>query len=213
MGQLTQNSIDLDTAIAMANALPDAGDIHDLEDALLERDTVIDITNHRITRIGPSVFRDCSIIQSFVGDNIVTLEERAFYTCARLTTVSFPKATLLRDYAMYGCKVLVNVYLPLTETVRGSAFQGDVKLSKLDFPSLTTIYGQHVFQNTNLKTLILRAPTVVTLGNTNSFMTTPVAEGTGYVYVPADLVESYKTATNWSTYANQIRSIDELEGA
>ena len=30
-----------------------------------------------------------------------------------------------------------------------------------------------------------------------------------YVYVPKALVGAYKSATNWSTYANQIRAIED----
>ena len=34
-------------------------------------------------------------------------------------------------------------------------------------------------------------------------------KGTGYVYVPASLIETYKTATNWSAFANQFRAIED----
>jgi hypothetical protein len=44
---------------------------------------------------------------------------------------------------------------------------------------------------------------------TNIFASTPIASGTGYIYVPAALVDSYKGATNWSTYAAQIRAIED----
>ena len=33
--------------------------------------------------------------------------------------------------------------------------------------------------------------------------------GTGFVYVPAESVDTYKSATNWSTYAEQIRAIED----
>ena len=42
----------------------------------------------------------------------------------------------------------------------------------------------------------------------NKIMTV-IASGTGYVYVPSALVNSYKSATNWSTYADQIRAIED----
>ena len=32
----------------------------------------------------------------------------------------------------------------------------------------------------------------------------------GTIYVPSSLVSQYKTATNWSAYADRIKSIDEL---
>ena len=42
------------------------------------------------------------------------------------------------------------------------------------------------------------------------FYNTAIENGTGYIYVPDSLVDSYKTATNWSTYASQIKPISEL---
>lgn len=42
-----------------------------------------------------------------------------------------------------------------------------------------------------------------------TFTNTLIASGTGFIYVPDALVESYKTATNWSTYADQILPLSE----
>jgi hypothetical protein len=59
-------------------------------------------------------------------------------------------------------------------------------------------------------TLILRNTTqIVTLNKTNAFADTPIASGTGYIYVPSALVDSYKAATNWSSYANQFRALED----
>ena len=63
-----------------------------------------------------------------------------------------------------------------------------------------------------LETLIIRTPTVAKLVNKNALQNTAIANGTGYIYVPADLVETYKTTTNWVTYADQIRAIEDYPG-
>ena len=61
-----------------------------------------------------------------------------------------------------------------------------------------------------LETVILRkSDGICTLQVTNALSGTPIANGTGYVYVPSALVEEYKSATNWSTYAEQIRAIED----
>ena len=49
------------------------------------------------------------------------------------------------------------------------------------------------------------------LRNINAFKNTPIEKGTGYIYVPDNLVDSFKIAENWSTYADQIKSINEME--
>ena len=62
----------------------------------------------------------------------------------------------------------------------------------------------------NLKTLIINNPNVFKMTNVNMLNNTPIKSGTGYVYVPDNLVETYKSTTNWSTYATQIKGISEL---
>ena len=68
-------------------------------------------------------------------------------------------------------------------------------------------------QCTQLETVICRATTVPTMGSTYGtygiFGGSKIASGTGYIYVPDDLVEDYKAATNWSTYAAQIKPLSE----
>ena len=90
------------------------------------------------------------------------------------------------------------------------------KLKTVDLPNLTQISEGGFASCTVLKTLILRATdTVCTLSNTNAFVGTyplknaAIADKTGYIYVPAALVDSYKAATNWSTFANQFRALED----
>ena len=50
---------------------------------------------------------------------------------------------------------------------------------------------------------------MATLRNISALSSTPIKYGAGYIYVPATLVDTYKAATNWSTYANKIRAIED----
>ena len=89
-------------------------------------------------------------------------------------------------------------------------FQSCKSLTTADFPLVTSI-GSYAFQScTSLTTLILhKSDAICTLSSTNVFNSTAIKSGTGYIYVPSALVESYKSATNWSTYADQIRAIED----
>ena len=42
---------------------------------------------------------------------------------------------------------------------------------------------------------------------------TPIALGTGVIYVPDASLEAYKTATNWSQYSDRIHPLSEIEGS
>lgn len=83
------------------------------------------------------------------------------------------------------------------------------ELTKADFPAVTNI-AINVFESCGLlSTLILRSETVCSLATIYAFLRTPIQSGTGYIYVPRVLVDTYKAATNWSSYANQIRAIED----
>ena len=47
------------------------------------------------------------------------------------------------------------------------------------------------------------------LDDTSVFSDTPISKGTGYIYVPKALVESYQAHEKWSTYADQFRAIED----
>ena len=97
----------------------------------------------------------------------------------------------------------------LTE-LGASGFTGCNMLETVDFPKLTAILTTAFYGCAALAKLILRnTAAVATLQGTNAFTGTPIASGTGYIYVPSALYDSYKAATNWSTYANQFRKLEE----
>lgn len=100
-------------------------------------------------------------------------------------------------------------------SISNSAFQNCSNLTTADFPVVTSI-GNYAFNScSKLTTVILQSETMVTLSNTNAFTKTPIASGTGYIYVPRELLsdtdstKDYRQATNWSTYAAQFRTLED----
>lgn len=119
--------------------------------------------------------------------------------------------TVIGVYGLAGCTKLTSVVLPAVRTTEGNSMTGCSEITKADFSNLRTIrYSTFYNNNKKLIALIIRRHAVTTLDNTtNVFKNTPIASGTGYIYVPSDMVSSYKSATNWSTYADQIRAIED----
>ena len=76
-------------------------------------------------------------------------------------------------------------------------------------PETITSIGISTFYHcTSLNCLVVKATTPPTLYYT-VFVDTPIASGTGYIYVPDESVDAYKQATNWSQYASQIKPLSE----
>lgn len=165
------------------------------------------------------VVGDEALVDSLIEKSITELKDKnitfvgnyAFNVCKKLKTVWLPAVTYLDWGAFQTCNSLVDVYLPALERTYGMPFYNSDALAKVDFPALTSL-GEAAFQYCDkIATVILRANVVCSLANTNAFANTPISKGTGYIYVPDNLVDSYKAATNWSTYAAQIKPLSELE--
>lgn len=92
--------------------------------------------------------------------------------------------TFIREFACYYYAGLTDVVLNNAETI-----------------------GISAFANSGLTNLTIKTSQVCTLSGSNCFESTPIANGLGYIYVPAELVDSYKADSNWIIYADQISAI------
>lgn len=202
-------------------------------DSFITREISGVYTNDRITKVGLYGLGGCENLTSINLPNVVTVGDSGFYNCKLLKNVFLPKLTTLgrNGFNSTGLESinlplctklgvasfsqtnkLVVATLPLVTSLEGSCFSYS-SVQKIDTSSVISI-GAYAFGGAQqLDTLILRNSSVCTLANsTNTFTNTKIAAGTGYIYVPDNLVDSYKTATNWVTFANQIKPISELEG-
>ena len=189
--------------------------------------TVVDIPN--VTKIDQYAFFGCTALPEMNAPNVETIGNYAFSGCKILTKLSAPKVTNIGGNAFNNCPVtefdfsnvntigsyafrygkFTSVVLPKIEILGYEAFYDCASLSLVDLPIAVQLNNQ-CFRATNLTALILRnAVKVVQLPATGSFINTPIASGTGYIYVPRALVDSYKVATNWSTYAAQFRALED----
>lgn len=151
---------------------------------------------------------------------------RCFANANNLKSINVPLLDTVESEAFSFCPNLTEITLPsLRYTNGGAIFYYCNKLKKVDLPKFGDItgitsdydkgrYGQimvNMFAYCKLlDTLILRnSSRIVSLGNKNAFTGTPIEKGTGYIYVPAALIDEYKTATNWTTFANQFRAIED----
>ena len=104
--------------------------------------------------------------------------------------------------------VLKKIHVPNVSSFYASAYMC-TSLHTVIAPAATEINSYSFINCSSLNALVLGGATMCSLGNKNALTGTPIASGTGYVYVPSALVDSYKAATNWSTYADQFRALED----
>ena len=138
-----------------------------------------------------------------ITDGIIT-REATTYVNNRITTTG---VGVFRGYSN-----LQSVRFDNVVTMKSATFHSCTGLTKAEFGNLKSISANDFYNCTNLTALIILTPSVCSLSNTNAFTNTPIASGTGFVYVPDNLVASYKGATNWSAFANSIKPISGYTG-
>lgn len=154
---------------------------------LLCADLLKSYSNEKATTLKNYTFREAKSLEYVYLPNVTGTGYSWFAVCHGLHTCIMPKVNYLAELNFASCR----------------------SLKTLDFHVLDTINVEN-FKNSGLETLILRkSDSCCKLLSINNFTNTPIASGTGYIYVPRSLVDSYKAATNWSTYANQIRAIED----
>lgn len=168
----------------------------------------------------------------YLADTKNYVDKSSFQTTAlierTLTSYSNPEATKIGTYAFYRYKSLKAISVPKVELVETSGLN-EAGIEDADLSACKTLqYGamqmtscakvdmlgggyiaDAALRDSKLETLILRSEKTTGLQSKNALANTPIASGTGYIYVPKSLVEQYKVATNWSVYAAQIRAIED----
>ena len=163
-----------------------------------------------VTSIGSGTFRDCSSLTSVDLPQVTTTLDNIFRNCPNLTSVNMPHITDVASNSFVGCSNLTSANFQFVKSIGQYAFNGCTALTTADLPAATSINSNAFNGCTLLTTLILRNTSkIATLSNKNAFTSTPIASGAGYIYVPRDLVDSYKSATNWSNYTAQFRAIED----
>lgn len=145
-----------------------------------------------LTTIGSNAFgSNSNLVLNELPSSVTKIDSYAFGTCPKITIKEIPSGvTVIYSSVLQYCDGITEMTVLGNITSIGTyAFYKDINLTKLVLPNITS---------------------VPTLSNKNAFSSTPIASGTGYIYVPDALVDSFKTASNWSTYASQIKGISEM---
>lgn len=213
--RLNVNNIDLNTILETINNLPSAGSGGDTtyEDRLLDGSFTGEYINNRVTYLKDRTFYKLTGMTSATFNSVTNLGMYIFESCTSLQSISIPNATYLGTALLRGCSNLTHADFSNATNCGSYVFHNCTSLTHVELPKLARMQPNFFNNCSALTTLILgKTDTICTLDNINAFSGSGVESGTGYIYVPDSLVDSYKSATNWSTYASQIKGLSELGG-
>lgn len=154
-----------------------------------------------VKQIGENAFANCKALTSVSADNVSNAGRLAF-NGAGLAQAVFPKLETIRAQAFAWCASLVKVKCDKATMILDDAFNGCANLETVDILGGSSLSSFSRNPLTYFKNLVMRDTSKVTATGSLSWM-----PSTASIYVPDDLVEQYKTATNWSTKASQIKPL------
>lgn len=132
-------------------------------------------------------------------------EKYRLWNCTSLQSVNMNNCSFVEDDMFQNCSNLYDVNFSHVTSIRIQSFKNCSSLQRIDLPATLTQIKSYAFSNCSyLQTVICRATTPPSI-ESYTFRNTNITT----IYVPAESVDAYKTATNWSTYADKITAISE----
>lgn len=191
--------------------------------------TTVNLLGNSLTYIGACAFEDCTNLVGFtIPSTVVTIGNNAFMNTTSLSVnmiipngvntipslcfansgiigVTIPNTVTIIGLQAFDNTKITSLIIPDSViTVSGYSFRGNAQLQTIEIGTGCTSIGTAAFENCqSLTSITIKATTPPPLENINVFQNTNNCP----IYVPAESVETYKTATNWSTYANRIQPI------
>lgn len=112
-------------------------------------------------------------------------------------------ASQIRPYAFMKAENLKTAKFPEATTIGNSAFDSCSSLTTIDFSKLTEIKSGPFGKCNNLDTMIFRSNFVALNGSSFNVGKFGFSKSGGKIYVPENLVNSYKNDANWKYIFNQ----------
>ena len=162
-----------------------------------------------VTSIGTYALSGCTNLTSvtFQNDSQLRYIMTNCFSASTFPSIVIPKGVeIIYAYAFNNCKNLTSVTFQSDsrlQIIRDWSFSGCSRLTSITLPSsLINIYAGAFNNCSALTDITILATTPPTLQNANAFN-----GSTCPIYVPAESVETYKAATNWSSLASRIQAI------
>lgn len=209
--------------------LPNVTDIG--SEAFKDCSKLTSINLQNVKKINSSAFANCIGLTEVDLPSLETFSTTVFTGCSNLKSLNVPNCTDFGNSTIVGTAI-ETISLPILENLRTRPFNGansnGVKcyLKTIYIPKAKISSSNVFYRASSLTTIIitqteqvLTLPDAVTTGSfkyayhylgevdaTNN----PDGLKDGYIYVDESMVDAYKSATNWSVLADQIKPLSEI---
>lgn len=142
-----------------------------------------------------------------IPTTVTSIGYNAFAYCKNLVSVTIPQSvTKIKSQAFIGCSSLKSITIPNgVSSINTQTFESCSGLRNVVIgESVKNIYGFTFSRCTAIQTFQLLCTTPPSLNN-RAFYESTIRK----IIVPQDTIEAYKSATNWSAYADVMEEVAE----
>lgn len=161
-----------------------------------------------IGNIGQYAFYHSPIVNITIPNNITSIGTAAFSSCKSLTSIAIPDSvTRLPSAVFFDCTSLTSVTIGNGVTsMDTNIFRGCISLTSATIGNSIKSINNGVFYGcSKLESVILSSITPPTIRSDTFKNCTTLSK----IIVPKGCGDAYKSATNWSTYADIIEEATE----
>lgn len=135
---------------------------------------------------------------------ITKIKDYTFYKCASLTSVILPdNITSMGSSVFFRCTSLISINIPDgVNSIGNNSFQNCSSLISINIPAKVTSIGASALQigsSTNKATITMKSTTPPSI-----YLSTFKGDYLNKIIVPVGCGNAYKSATNWSNFADYI---------
>lgn len=190
----------------------------------IENEVPSNFEDDTIKKLRSYLFYNAKTLKSVRCENVWKIGQYCFWECSELEEIYFPNVTEIHQYAFRSCSKLTRVHLPRV-TQAGLAFRNCSYLKTIILGRLTSIQLYDFHSCYSLVNIVLPSTYVCKLpsisnddlkycyhftGEVNNKYN-PEGLKDGAIYVPDDLVDTYKNTDYWTNYAEFIKPLSEFK--
>jgi len=193
-------------SIVIPNSVISIGDY-----AFCDCDALISVTlGNSLISIGNSVFQSCNALTSIeIPNSVTSIGQEAFTECTNLQSATIGNGvTSIGEGLFKYCYSLESATIGNNVTcIANYTFKSCSSLTSIEIPNSVTSIGNEAFYGCSNLASLYNYSTIPQTISSNVF--TSVPKSTCRLYVPAESLEAYKSASVWKDFAS-IRAIGSL---
>ena len=169
----------------------------------------VDLSHSSFTAFRKNVFKGCTSLTSIeVPTSVVDVLESSFEGSG-LTSIVLNSGTITKvnEGAFRNCIALTSAKLTGSKitTLGNNVFEGCTSLRNVEFGVGISTLSKDVFKGCSELTITFNKTSVVSIGSSGL-----TVEQVTKIYVPANLVDTYKANSGWSAFAELIEAIPAI---